>query len=55
MYEIRTLFYGKCAQTIFIHWLGCIEKLSRSLHSFVRFFDASQLVNENCSRALYIK
>lgn len=40
MYEIRTLFHGKCAQTILIHWLGCIEELSRSLHSLVRFFDA---------------
>ena len=37
-YEIRTLFHGKCTQTILIHWLGCIEKLSRSLHSLVRFW-----------------
>ena len=55
MYEIRTLFHGKCAQTILIHWLGCIEELSRSLHSLVRFFDASQLVNKNCSCALYME
>ena len=54
-YEIRTLFHGKCTQTILIHWLGCIEKLSRSLHSLVRFCDASQLVNKNCSCALYME
>ena len=35
------------AWTIVNHLLWCIKKLTRSLRTFVRSFDASQLVNKN--------
>ena len=31
------------------------QKAPSSLHSFVRFFDASPLVNKNCSCALFME
>ena len=52
MFGIKKLLHGWLVCTIFImHLLLKIAKLTRSLRSFVRFSNLSQLVHKNCTHS----
>ena len=52
MYELKTSYFRKCFND-FIHELRCKKKVTRSLPSLVRFFDAQQLVIKDRSSTLH--